>query len=91
MRAVAKPKLPEGGLCFDYFFDEISGQWVPWSTMVEPYEPVTDVIFNNIIISTTDIVRWALRHKLLQLLNHVQAGVLLSSFAGALNKAITLL
>ncbi|XP_026191394.1 dynein beta chain, ciliary [Cyclospora cayetanensis] len=57
LRAAARLKFPEGGLCFDYFFEETSCQWVPWSASLMPYEPVTNMLFNKIIVSTTDTLR----------------------------------
>ncbi|PFH34573.1 dynein heavy chain family protein [Besnoitia besnoiti] len=57
LRSASKIKFPEGGLCFDYKFDEVSGQWTPWAQELLPFEPAADTLFTNIIVSTVDTVR----------------------------------
>nr|PIL99668.1 dynein heavy chain family protein [Toxoplasma gondii COUG] len=57
LRSASKIKFPEGGLCFDYRFDEVSCQWVPWAQDLLPYQPAPDTIFTNIVVSTVDTVR----------------------------------
>ncbi|CBZ52391.1 hypothetical protein NCLIV_021800 [Neospora caninum Liverpool] len=57
MRSASKIKFPEGGLCFDYRFDEVLCQWIPWAHDLLPYQPAPDTLFTNIIVSTVDTVR----------------------------------
>ncbi|OXB72394.1 UNVERIFIED_CONTAM: hypothetical protein H355_012866 [Colinus virginianus] len=50
-------QFPEGGLCFDYYFDQASCQWCGWSQLLRPYEPAPDTLYSHLIVPTVDSVR----------------------------------
>ncbi|CAE7836099.1 Dnah17, partial [Symbiodinium necroappetens] len=58
LRSMARGvKLPEFGECFDFRFDVAAKDWVHWETSVKKYEPVTEVLYQNIIISNVELER----------------------------------
>jgi dynein heavy chain len=38
MRSMCKVKIPEGGMCFDYYFSIQTLQYEPWTEKVKPFE-----------------------------------------------------
>eukprot|EP00767_Chilomastix_cuspidata_P004259 gnl/Chilomastix_cuspidata/4391.p1 GENE.gnl/Chilomastix_cuspidata/4391~~gnl/Chilomastix_cuspidata/4391.p1 ORF type:complete len:5137 (+),score=567.95 gnl/Chilomastix_cuspidata/4391:1094-15412(+) len=42
---------------FEYRYDVVKAQWIPWSDSVEPYEPPVDGLFASILVPTVDTVR----------------------------------
>ena len=54
-------KFPDGGTCFDYFFNHETDEWVHWDTKVEAYDHPgmigDDCEFFDIIVSTRDSTR----------------------------------
>ncbi|CAL1167896.1 unnamed protein product [Cladocopium goreaui] len=58
LRSMARGvKLPETGECFDYQFEVVNKEWVHWEKWVKPYEPVTEVLYQNIVISNMELER----------------------------------
>eukprot|EP00916_Digyalum_oweni_P021759 GHVL01036069.1.p1 GENE.GHVL01036069.1~~GHVL01036069.1.p1 ORF type:complete len:4080 (+),score=886.02 GHVL01036069.1:1188-12242(+) len=64
VRAMCKhAKFPDGGSCFDYWWDSTSNAsgsmngWRNWKDDVPPYEPITNQMYQNIVISNLDTVR----------------------------------
>lgn len=55
--ASAKPKFPEGGQCFDYFFDPLEMQWKHWETMVPKFDPNFEGLFQNLVVPTAETTR----------------------------------
>jgi len=56
-RSIAKIKFPEGGLCYDYFFDITENKWMNWTTRVSPYIPTDETIFSKIYVPTLHTTR----------------------------------
>eukprot|EP00439_Symbiodinium_sp_Y106_P047493 s1232_g6.t1 len=80
LRSMARGvKLPEFGECFDFRFDVAAKDWVHWETSVKKYEPVTEVLYQNIIISNVELER--MKH-LLDLHVRRQKPMLLVGVAG---------
>jgi len=52
-------KLPESGLCTDYFFDVSKMSWIHWNNVIPDYKPVglDETSFNNIYVSTLDTTK----------------------------------
>eukprot|EP00931_Biecheleriopsis_adriatica_P003888 TRINITY_DN10563_c0_g2_i1.p1 TRINITY_DN10563_c0_g2~~TRINITY_DN10563_c0_g2_i1.p1 ORF type:complete len:2985 (-),score=661.93 TRINITY_DN10563_c0_g2_i1:306-8801(-) len=50
-------KMPDQGECYDYRFDASSKEWMHWENWVQKYEPVTDVMYQNIVISNVELER----------------------------------
>ena len=64
-------KFPKGAVCFDYYFDVASAEFVQWETKVSEYVPVPigagpgETTFGNLVVSTVDTVRLtSLLHQL---------------------------
>ena len=53
----AKVKFPEQGQAFDYFWDVIQGEWLPWSGKVKPYNTDYDGLFSNLVVPTAETTR----------------------------------
>ncbi|CAM9279490.1 unnamed protein product [Choristocarpus tenellus] len=59
----AGQKLPKEGLCFDYFYDWQTDQFVDWGTKVPEYQPIPigggpgETPFNQLAVKTVDTVR----------------------------------
>jgi dynein heavy chain len=64
-----KAKFPEGGQCFDYFYDPIEAGWRHWATKVADFDPAFDGLFSNLVVPTAETTR---QRFLLDL--HVSAG-----------------
>ena len=56
-------KFPKDGLCFDYFYDPLSGEQVHWQTKVPEYVPVPignksgESPFNSLFVETVETTR----------------------------------
>eukprot|EP00930_Biecheleria_cincta_P085161 TRINITY_DN7456_c0_g2_i1.p1 TRINITY_DN7456_c0_g2~~TRINITY_DN7456_c0_g2_i1.p1 ORF type:complete len:2485 (-),score=519.86 TRINITY_DN7456_c0_g2_i1:101-6748(-) len=50
-------KLPDSGDCYDFRFDVSTKEWMHWEHWVQSYEPVTEVMYQNIIISNIELER----------------------------------
>jgi dynein heavy chain len=50
-------KLPDAGECFDYAYDPASKEWINWEQKVQPYSPVVECMFQNIVVSNVDLER----------------------------------
>jgi dynein heavy chain len=57
LKSMSKIKFPEGGQCFDYFYDPLQLNWVHWMTKVKKYDTQDDQLFNNIVVPTSETVR----------------------------------
>ncbi|CAK9041276.1 unnamed protein product, partial [Durusdinium trenchii] len=58
LRSMARGvKLPEVGECFDFHFEVQTKEWVHWEKRVKPYEPLTEVLYQNIVISNVELER----------------------------------
>jgi dynein heavy chain len=67
--SASKVKFPEGGQCFDYFFDPLEGGWRHWDTRVAEFDKSYDGLFANLVVPTAETTR---QRFLLDL--HVAAG-----------------
>jgi len=65
----SKTKFPEGGMCFDYFFDPLQLKWEHWDTRVTQFDPDFDGLYQNLVVPTAETTR---QRFLLDI--HVQAG-----------------
>ncbi|CAJ1396873.1 unnamed protein product [Effrenium voratum] len=87
LRSMARGvKLPETGECFDYHFEVASKEWAHWETCVKKYEPVAEVLYQNIVISNVELER--MKH-LLDLHVKRQKPMLLVGVAGTAKTTIT--
>jgi len=56
-------KFPKDGLCFDYFFDPVEGEYVHWNTKVSRYNPTPigngpgETSFNSLFVDTVETTR----------------------------------
>lgn len=56
-------KFPKDGLCFDYFFDPVEGEYLNWSTHISPYSPIPignkpgETSFNTLFVDTVETTR----------------------------------
>jgi dynein heavy chain len=55
--SMSKVKFPEGGQCFDYFFDPLEMCWKHWDTMIPSFDPNFDGLFNNLVVPTAETTR----------------------------------
>lgn len=81
-------KLPEAGLCFDYFFDAAKLTWIHWNTCIPNYTPVTldETPFSKIYVSTLHTTK--LKYLLSVHVNRFQS-VLFIGNAGTGKTAVT--
>ena len=54
---MVKIKFPEGGVCFDYFWNVDEGKWNSWSSKIPKYEHTDEPIFNKIFVPTIHTTR----------------------------------
>jgi dynein heavy chain len=54
----SKFQLPSEGLIFDYLYDTLKCEWVPWMDTVSPYEYDSSASFAELIIPTPDSIRY---------------------------------
>jgi dynein heavy chain len=57
MRSMSKVKFPEGGMCFDYYFDPKALEFKPWSERVEPFIADFSELFSNLVVPTAETTR----------------------------------
>lgn len=50
-------KFPSEGMVYDYIFAISSKKWQKWSTIVDPFELDSKLLFSEIIVPTTDSIR----------------------------------
>lgn len=56
-------KYPKEGVCFDYYYNVETNEWVPWSTKVPSYDHLPigntygDLPYSSIVVQTSDSVR----------------------------------
>jgi len=56
-KSASKIKFPDQGMCFDYFFDVIEGNWVHWENKVAPMDPNWEGLYNNLVVPTVETTR----------------------------------
>lgn len=60
-KSIAKnAKIPEAGLCYDYFYDVVEQKWQSWSTKMHHYLPSDSSVaplFSKIYVSTMHTTR----------------------------------
>lgn len=52
------PPFPEEGQVYDFMFDTKELRWVHWLDTVDPFEPEPNTNFRDIVVPTTDTVRY---------------------------------
>merc|ERR1719247_2877787 len=57
IKATSKVKFPDTGDAFDYRFDAVAKEWVHWDQFVVAYEPITERMYQNIVVSTVELER----------------------------------
>jgi dynein heavy chain len=57
IKATSKIKFPDQGDAFDYRFEATSKEWTHWENFVQPYMPIADKMYQNIVISTVELER----------------------------------
>jgi dynein heavy chain len=77
--AASKIRFPEGGQCFDYFWDPLEAQWRHWETQVAPYNTEYEGLFQNLVVPTAETTR---QRYLLGLHTASRKGVLYVGSAG---------
>lgn len=64
--------FPEDGLVYDFVYDSISQQWTHWLETIDPFEINPTANFKDIVVPTTDTVRYNwLLEKLIVNKHHV--------------------
>jgi dynein heavy chain len=77
--ASSKVKFPEGGQCFDYFYDPLEMGWKPWASRVSVMEEHYDGLFQNLVVPTAETTR---QQFLLDVHNRARKGLLYVGSAG---------
>jgi len=58
MKGLSKAvKFPDAQDCFDYRFEPSRKDWAPWNEWVKEYNPLTEQMYQNIVISNIEIER----------------------------------
>ena len=52
-----KVRFPEGGQCFDYFWDPLECGWRQWSTKVQVMDPNFEGLYSNLVVPTSETTR----------------------------------
>ena len=55
--ATSRLRFPEGGQCFDYFWDPLEAQWRHWETQVAPFNREYEGLFQNLVVPTAETTR----------------------------------
>jgi dynein heavy chain, axonemal len=76
---MSKIKFPEGGQCFDYFWDPLEGGWRHWETKVPKFDSNYEGLFNNLVVPTAETTR---QRFLLDIHVSARKGVLYVGSAG---------
>jgi dynein heavy chain len=77
--AQSRVKFPEGGQCFDYFYDPIEMGWKPWSSRVAAMDPHFEGLHINLVVPTAETTR---QWFLLEIHVSARKGVLYVGSAG---------
>jgi len=77
--SVSKVRFPEGGQCFDYFYDPIEACWRHWGGSVEQMNKDYEGLFNNLVVPTAETTR---QRFLLDLHVNARKGILYVGSAG---------
>ena len=56
-RSLVKIKFPEGGLCYDYFWNLEENKWNYWGNKIPVYEHIDEPIFSKIFVPTIHTTR----------------------------------
>lgn len=54
---LSKIKFPEGGMCFDYFYDVLEGCWKHWDSMMGDFNTEYEGLFENLVVPTAETTR----------------------------------
>ena len=76
---MCKVKIPEGGMCFDYYFSPATLQFEPWAAKVEPFVADFTELFSNLVVPTAESTR---QHYLLDVHRSIDKGMLYIGIAG---------
>jgi len=79
MRSLCKVKIPEGGMCFDYYFSPATLQYEPWSDKVNSFSGDMGDLFQNVVVPTTETTR---QHYLIDVHRSIDKGLLYIGTAG---------
>ena len=79
LRSMTKVKIPEGGMCFDYFFSPATLQFEPWAEKVAPFDADFDGLFQNLVVPTAETTR---QHYLIDVHRSIDKGMLYIGTAG---------
>ena len=72
-------KFPEQGQVWDFYFDPLQMQWLPWSGRTKPFDTTYDGMYSNIVVPTVETTR---QRYLLDLHVRHRRGVLYVGAAG---------
>lgn len=56
-KSQSKIKFPENGQCFDFYFDVLTHEWVPWEDSVVPLNKDYEGLYQNLIVPTAETTR----------------------------------
>jgi len=57
IRGMSKPKIPDGGVCWGYFFDPLQLTSVSWEGLVQKMDTAFDGLFQNLVVPTMETTR----------------------------------
>jgi len=79
MRSMCKVKIPEGGMCFDYYFSPATLQYEPWAEKVHAFSGDMGDLFQNLVVPTAETTR---QHYLIDVHRSIDKGLLYIGTAG---------
>ena len=79
LKGLSKIKFPEGGQVYDYYFNAIEMEFMPWSETVEPFDTSYDGLYINLVVPTAETNR---QSNLIDIHKHSLKGVMFVGIAG---------
>jgi dynein heavy chain len=56
-KGMSKIKFPDVGMCFDFFYDPMTAQWIHWDEKTAAFNKDFEGLFQNMVVPTAETAR----------------------------------